>query len=565
MNRATRFALLAGGLSVVATWPWALLLADHTGQQVIDPDLQCGMWWPSQFADALVHLRYPFFDPDLLWPRGQDTTLLIWNFGAQLLFLPIHLLTAPVLGMNLASLATLVVNALACAWAGRRATRSDAGALAGLLVGATDAYAFAEGLNGRPEQALWAPNALYLGALAELHRAPGQRRWILAAGASLAAAGAVYWFYAYFLVLLTLGLAGARAMGRRLSLRGFLDLAAVGGVSAVLVLPFLAPVVLATLQGTEVFTAVKEQSEDAYTQQVMASILPGNLLWPLFPAREASRDVTLFLLPLLLYTVVHARGAAREVAGMGLAALLFALGPVVGTLAASAPGGAQMVAERTLKIGAGVLYLPGYLLNVVPGYERFWWPYRWLGVALPALAVAAAWVVSRSRHRVLLLGALAVGGVAQMALALRTTQRFAFPFALPPVLAAIAEAPNPAPILQLPRDGLMNSFIGYQAVHGQPIDGGVATNLVGSTNDDAPLLVRALGRATDDGAPPRATWTTEEAGGFHYVVLYAGGEAQGTRLEAQRVTAVLGAPFYDADGVTAWVVPGVGALPPGLP
>ena len=67
-------------------------------------------------------------------------------------------------------------------------------------------------------------------------------------------------------------------------------------------------------------------------------------------------------------------------------------------------------------------------------------------------------------------------------------------------------------------------------------------------------------------AEPRGTrtWTAEEAGGYHYVVLHDLGGHGGDASEGDSVTRVLGPPFYDKAGVTAWVVPGVGTVPPGL-
>jgi hypothetical protein len=53
------------------------------------------------------------------------------------------------------------------------------------------------------------------------------------------------------------------------------------------------------------------------------------------PAVEPTRHLSLLALPLLGWAATRARGPSRTVAMLGLAALVFAMGPVLGTYQAA--------------------------------------------------------------------------------------------------------------------------------------------------------------------------------------------------------------------------------------
>lgn len=521
--------LVAVVLAVGVTWPMPLHLGDRIATLPTDADVQAGLWWPSAFADSVLHGQDPFFRHELAWPVGQDTRLLLWNFLPQLLFLPIHALTDPVAGLNLANYATVVLNALAAGWAAGVVTKSRWGALAGVVVGATNIYAWAEGEHGRPEQALWAPIAVYLGALWD--------RRIKLAGVMLGLAGATYWFYAYFLVLLTLVWGAVRRDWRIIP---------IGALSALVALPFLGPVISAMLEARTSYEVVRDTSANVWDTQVHAALaLPMALIWPLERvARQPTLLVPLLVVPIALWR----RGPFGWIT---LATVLLACGPL-----------ALRSGPEPWRFGGGVVYLPQAAVDLLPGFSRFWWPYRWMGVAVPAFAIVVGQVVAERPRWFWPLTAL-LGFEAT--LLLRHTGPFDFPARPPAVIEQLARAPVPAPVLQLPASGVVNGLVGWQAFHGQPIDGGLALQL--------PALRRQLGipvsklqTALDlaggpDALPVPAVWSEADSGGFHYVVLYNVGKAGAYKRRAMQISSLLGEPFVADEQATGWAIPGISGAP----
>lgn len=530
MLRTTALRLVLALVALTAmTWPAALHLGTHINGVPVDADVQAGLWWPSAFADALFAGRDPFFVKDFAWPVGQDTRLLLWNFLPQLLFAPLHALTAPVLGLNLAGLATVVLNALATGWAAQKATGSRTGALAGVLVGATSVYGWAEGQHGRPEQALWAPIAVYFGAMVD-------RRWALA-GLALGLAGATYWFYAYFLVVGT----AVWALVRRD--RGVVTVA---GVSALVALPFLWPVLSGFVEAPTAFEVVRDSNPDVIATQSKAVLsLPGAFAWPLdVGIRQPSQLAPLLLVPLCLWR----RGVWGWIA---LAAALLACGPL-----------AVRSGAEPWRVGGMPLALPLRVVDLLPGFSRFWWPYRFLGVATPAFGLVAAHVVA---ERPRLLAPLGLWLVVEGALGIRHAGPVLQEVRVPAVVKALSHAPEPSPVLQLPTGKLVNSAVGWQAFHHQPIDGGLALQVdalrhrlgLGGSRLQA-MLDQAGG---PDAAPPPPAWTEALTGGFHYVVLYSIDNPRLYRRRVQQLSTLLGPPFLVDDDAAGWALPGVSEPP----
>lgn len=540
--------LLLGLLLVLAaTWPAVTVLGRASMTDLAEPDYQAGLWWPSAFTDALLAGRNPFRATELAWPHGQDVRLIGVAFGwfAQLLALPVHALTGPVLGMDLVTLATMLVNGLCCAWAGRASTGSPAGALAGLAVGATNAYAWVEGGFGRPEQAAWGPAALYLGAIVRLQAAPGERRtrWIGAAG--LALSGMIYPFYAYFLGLLSL--LAAPFLLRRGSLR---DLLFIGGVAAVAELLVISPILAQLVQDDRVFQAIATGSGDQHRAKMNASILASGFLGPFSWGRTyVAARAPLLLLPLVVAGLWKGPRGVKAVAFMALSAAVFAAGPVL----AGDGGGA-------LKIGGKVLQLPAMLLDGLPGYRRMWWPYRWLGVLTPAVALLAAWALARLRAgpvAVLVFSAWCVFEGAQTARSgLRPGEALFRPISPPPVFADLAAGP-PAPILMVPLSRMLNGMVGWQAFHRQPISSGLCWHMPGIRQHPPALLEREVERALLGEAVEPRRWSEPQAGGFHKVMLRKD-PAGMLPQEVERLSRLFGKPLYEDAELALWAVPGMG-------
>lgn len=527
--------------SVAATWPAAATWRTHSLVPVGWADVQAGMWWPRQVGDALLRGKNPFYAESLFWPVGQDVTRLVWNVLAELVLFPLWQLTTPLAALNLAAFLVSGINAAACAWAVRRLGGGAAAMWGAAVMAGGSHFAFIEMVNGRIEQAFWAPVALFLAELV----APDVRP--LRAGVWLGLAAAVYWFYGYFLLLVVLAWLALRHSRAALT-----TVVKLGAVSAATALPFLLPVLLNPSGRATAF-----MGGDTLASQSIASVaLPSGLWWPsgLVPA-FAAMSVPLFVLPFATYALVRGRGPLRGLGAVALAATILALGPFLAVDGGEPLGGAR-------------IWLPQAALNLLPGMSRFWWSYRWLTLAIPASIIGLAWVLRERRVVLALLAAASLaetasvirGGAPQVKLARQGVR-------LPPAMGLIADLPVEAPVIVLPQGGTEAIFIGWQAWFRQPVDIGLAQHLPGVIPSGTTDVMGSteLGKVlTDPTRPVPAAWTAEQTHGFAYVLLFFRDAAPGSprhdaytsQLEA-RLTAVLGAPFARNAVAAWWAIPGV--------
>lgn len=553
---------------VAATWPAAATWNTHTLVPLGYADVQAGLWWPRHVGDAVLAGRNPFLATEFFWPAGQDVTLLVWNVLAELLLFPLWRWFSPNAALNLAAFFVAGLNAAATAAAVRRllagsasvgapqaatsgaaaagAARGGAGPaawapeLAAAALAGASHFAFLEMVNGRIEQALWAPVVLVLAELV----APDPRAGRAAVWLGLAAA--VYWFYGYFLALALVGFFAARRTGAALRFA-----VATGAGSLLVASPFLAPVLLAASGGTPTRAAA-----DTLTSQAAASVsLPAGLLWPLGvqPAFGAMA-VPLLVLPFAVGAVWKGRGAVRGLGALALATVVLALGPYAVNAAGAPLGGVR-------------LWLPTAALDVLPGMARFWWCYRWLTLAIPAAIVG---IVLALRARPALLFAVVLFGLGETACVLRGGSPLPrLPrqgVRAPPALDQLAAAPDPSPVLVLPKGDVHAIFVGWQAWFRQPTDLGLGGHLPGVAPAGYAEAAAAttLGRAlADPSVPAPASWTAADTGGFRFVLLFYRDAAPGSRahdaetaaLEA-RLTTLFGRPAARNDVAAWWRIPG---------
>ncbi|MSQ03407.1 MAG: hypothetical protein EXR71_16210 [Myxococcales bacterium] len=512
-------AALVGLLAATAaTWPAAQSWSTHSLVPLGYADVQAGLWWPRQVGDALLAGRNPFLATGCFWPEGQDVTLLVWNVLAELLIWPLWQLVPPHAALNLAAFVAAGVNAVAGAAAARRLGASPSGTLAAAALAGGSHFAFVEMVNGRIEQAFWAPVALFLAELVARDRRP------IRAGVWLGIAAAVYWFYGYFLVLVTLTwLAVHRS-------RAAVEVVLRLGVTSLLVAgPFLAPVLWALADGSP-----RRAGEDTLRSQVAGSVpVPEGLFWPaggLEPA-FAAQAVPLLLVPVGVWGLTRGAGPCRWLGGIVLSAVLLSLGPT-------------LVGAHGAALGAPV-WLPQALLNVLPGMERFWWSYRWLTVAIPAFIL----VLTVGRVPRPLLALLVLGSLLETAALLRggTLNR-----PLPrqgvrplPEVAELRENPGELPVLVLPTGDVRAIHLGYTAWFDQPTNLGLGGHLPGVAPE-----------GYGGGLGP------EELGDFRYVLLFYRDARPGSRTPDaesgdldRRLRARLGAPVAHNDIAAWWRVP----------
>ena len=519
---------------VLATWPAVHLLSDHLLEPLYLPDVQGGMYWPWAFSRSLLSGEALYLRPELMWPVGQDVRLLIWNHGVQFLLFPLFAALDPIPATNLSALLIATINGLAGAWAGWCISGRRLGALIGLSVAVGSPYGFVEAGVGRPEQGLWAPLAVWMGALATLWRCPDDRRMAVIAGLSLAWAGAVYWFYAVFAVLL---LAVSLPLGRPTPTH-LRALVLAGGVSVVAVSPFLIPVLLSLLSSPEVLTGAVG-ANDTVAMQTRASILPVGFLGPLAVGEERSWRLPMLLVPVLLIGLIRGERGVRLVAGCGLLAAVFSAGPVL------LDGARQSTGTP----------LPGAGLNLLPGFERFWWPYRWQAAATAAVVVVLpALIRSRRMAVAVILFSLIEGTVILRDGGARAVMGRA---EVPALFVALGKLEGTHPILQLPGAWLRNSRVGWIPWHGQPIDGGMGSGMgLAPPQRDIPMLTMIDSASLDPDMRGPAVFTEEEAGGFHYVIFYNEGPSEQRGPMRRGLRRVLGAPFYGDSSMMVWAVPG---------
>jgi len=522
-------------VAVVVTWPAVLLGSDHLLEPLHLPDVQGGMYWPWAFAQSVLSGEPIYHRAELLWPAGQDVRLLIWNHGVQLLIFPLFALLDPILATNTAALLIATVNGIAGAWAGWSVSGRRLGALLGLVVAVASPYGFIEAGVGRPEQGLWAPLALWMGALARLWSQPDDRRTAVIAGVALALAGAVYWFYAIFSLLLLL-ICLPLARPSRAHLRA---LVLTGGIALLVVSPFLVPVALALLERPEIVSEAV-QANDTAAMQSRASLRPISYLGPLALGESRSWRLPMLLTPLLLVGMLRGARGVRMVAGAGVAAAVLCAGP-------------ELLDAARKPIGVP---LPGALLDVLPGFERFWWPYRWQAAVLAAATVVVPAVIrGRGLAAVVIVMSLIEGAVILRDGGQRSVMGRA---EVPALFRALGTLEGTHPILQLPGARLRNSRVGWIPWHGQPIDGGMGAGMQGADAPSEGALLRLIEEAARDPAVrgPEA-FTEAEAGGFHYVIFYQAGPAAERGPLKRGLRRVLGAPFYAGPSMMAWAVPGL--------
>ncbi len=557
--------LLGIALTVVVTWPAVLTLDSHTLHSLKDPDLQVCLWWSQAFEQSILSLQNPFFRDELVWPDGLDVRLMIWNVGIQLLFLPITAATSPLVGLNLTALCMVWLNGVSCAWAGWTLTRSRLASLAAMAVGCTAMYAFAEAAAGKGEQAFWAPAVLYLTALITLRKQPG-RRWALGlAAGSLAVAGACYWIYAYFLVLITVVAACVWLVSRQMSRRNALDLMWIGGLSALLASPFLLPIATALLQSDNMYDTTLHVVGTPDMQ------LRGSLGFPesyLGVFGRGSRDLgsrfPLLFVPVVAWALYKGRGWVRFAAVVAAVTAVLAAGPVL----VDSQGQPITVLGHSIPLPAVCLH------EALPGFQRMWWPYRWLGPSLAAFSLVVAWGVTQFRHRRIVVASLIGFMTLEGSLILHQGGGGWNPFMrtpIPDVLTALAEEPGQHPVWVLPTGDVINGGIGWQPFHQQPIDGAMlwhmGPQLRGEAYESRRHQVELLNHlAVPLGEPPLepGPWAEKRTGGFHYVLLES---IYGQPDAAEYWTILchaLGPPFYVGDQLSLWAVPGLVPVPSGF-
>lgn len=429
-----------------------LLLAPGLGPDKVPGegvDLSGTLWFYDWTRRCLTTFTSPNFTRDFFWPDGMDVLATTGdNLLDAILALPLRwLLGSPAyLGAFLA--VVLVGNGL-CAWSlALSLGASEATALAAGVLLTMHPYVIHEISQGRPTQALlWFP-ILAVQALISLVDEPRLRTTFLA-GLWLSLAGWTWWFHAHLLAacfgpaLLVLVL----DHGRRDSAAGWraiLALATAGCVALALV----APALMAVLD----HQAIPGVGLAAVGDPAAA---PFAAWWVLAPS-TSSLHLPVWRWAFLATAVLLSRRPLAWGVALGFGSLL-AAGPHLLLRASEVPNPAWALAGQ-----------------ILPFFERFWFPYR----TWSALAVLETVVVAEAADR--LLSRLPVGRApAALAAALVIAQAWT-PLTRPLPATSLSTptwvtrvAAEPGLVLDLPYL-CAGARVHLQSLHHQPLVGGMA-------------------------------------------------------------------------------------------
>jgi len=438
--------------------------------------------------------------------------------------------------------ALLLGNALAFRPLARARLGTGWASVGATLLWMTNPYVLFECMTGRFTQAmLWfLPGAVLAFLRAGERVGEGRAPWGQAALSGLLTAlqAYTYWFMGYFMALAFAWLAVVDLWRSRARRRLALAYALAGAICLVSVLPALVPMALRARAG-EVPGLVGGSGG------VLGN--PGKL------ANNVGADLHSYRLmettgqPMLgtwvwglgaLALLVWGRDRARWVGLAGLL-LLFALGPAV----------PDVFGHR--------LVMPHYLLayNLLPFFDRLWFPYRMLSVAMLGITMGLGTVLARLEGRLGRWGPAAIGALVLGNL-VEQNGNLAYPllhrdFTPPALYGWIGR--ETGGLIELPI-GLSRISVAWQAVHQQPTWGGMGENAKllwppGFEKQAKNSFIRMLSTATrDPGAAAELTVNerdriSEIERGFRWVVL----DRQLVDSEARRAERALGKEKVDAD------------------
>jgi len=556
--RAVGLASAALLLSIAASWPLAAAPGQWFASDPTMPDLNASMWLPSHILWAAAGETGLWQADELLWPSGQRIDLLIWNLGAQLLQLPLYAVLSPIAAYNTSLVAMGALNGLAGYVLGRQLGGPAAGGAAGAVL-LFSPYAWNELVQGRVEQGLLAGVALTVAALLSMRQQPSPRAAV-AAGLAWAATGLCYWFYAYFLLLLAVPL-GLLALARRQREQAR-DLLITGATAALVAAPFAVSLLLRAVQQQSVYSQSTADDVQPLVRSVIggASVAAGGLLWPL-RAPEFLRDA--IPITALMLVAAAVAGPIRRRAGWLLPVAVGGLLLAMGRLLMWAP-------SEPVLIGGMQLTMPfAGLQAALPGFERLWWPYRWLSFFYVGAAGCAAALVAAvpRRAKPVLAAALAAGLLGELRLTQAATRGGLIwdaptPASVPALFAEVAAAPEGTAVLLLPYQGMTSNRLLWQAYFRQPTSAGLGdaeAYLLSPEQrafvDQTPALrmLRALGRRPPSAPQQRVPYSGDlpaelRALGFGYVLLWTGSAPLSV------YDPLLGAPSYKDDTVVIWAI-----------
>ncbi len=460
------------------------------------------IWFYNWIRHTLLNGISPFWTAHQYFPEGLDILATTgFNFIDAYLSIPLQLLLGFPRYLPPFVLVIMVGNGLATRALLRSMGSSRVAALAGGLVFALHPYFIFEMNNGRFTQVLYWFWPL---ALRELYLMAEDRRWRRAvlAGVFLALQAWTYWFAGHFLFLV--GLPALLLVGKRMPSGWWKRLAVTGVVTIALVAPGVVAMLLKSSQGL-VPGLGGETEEMGFTSMRIMS----HSWWLLSPGSGPLK----LALPTLLGTLA--------VILLCRARLLLGLTAALVVLLAAGPH--QLLAGTMVR---SPLWLGAELL--LPGFDRFLYPYRLWSVMALVSAVALALLLDRIPGR----PAARAGLAALLLLAItwplhdELGQVMGDEAPIPAYVHAVRRAPGPVMDLPFPcaEEGLY-----HQILHGQPLVTGMGQalesmrppGLLIKFREDA-LMTHLLEAARGHRLPPHLNSSSRPRKEWRWVVLHLG-------------------------------------------
>ncbi|MFT5682200.1 MAG: hypothetical protein ACI8RZ_003118 [Myxococcota bacterium] len=450
------YALLAL-LATAPAWVSGGLLIGGGDQ----PDWTGTMWAYWWTGEALTGGHNPFAGDANFFPIGV-TAVAQYNLLDALLFWPLLVIFGPILGYNLAAIATLVSSAVGGQVLARRAGVSATAAIFSGAAVEVSSFMLLEVTRGRLSQALLVFWLLALAGILRIVDGEGGRWVAVGTGMLAAAASLTYWYYGLFLLFAALPLI--------VCIRRWKDvgrLVAAGAVCLAVTGPYVYSLITR-------YDALPGVTRKAATWMDYGSLARGEFglsmaisqsRWPWWPLSHApgEPDDTRLPIVLLVAAAVGVRAAGRRglvwlaVAGLGW---LLTLGPYL----KDAEGVPQRLALPYL-----------WLHDLLPSFDRLWWPQRLEILPLAALAVLAGLGLSQASGRVVAAAVVAL----MLDVGLRSGALPATAAPPRPVSSAIYDAID-GPVVTTPvlsEDELVRHVLWMQVHHRQPILGGLGEHL----------------------------------------------------------------------------------------
>ncbi|MDQ7824828.1 MAG: hypothetical protein RDV48_18665 [Candidatus Eremiobacteraeota bacterium] len=387
---------LVCALGVIA--PVLPVIRTHVvGELGLMQDLEGNLWVQWYVHKALSSGISPFYTALDYYPYGCNLLLLLGNMADAFLSLPFQLLFHRWAYFNVMCMAVIIANALSGYALGRTLLFSPAVSFICGLVGALNPYVLFEISHGRVAQSMIFPMMLYLLCALRFFRGTATRRDLFLAALSFVISCLFYWFYGFFLVMVTfLYLCWLLASKERGVLK---KAAALACLSALMLVPVILPY-WSAYKHSDSDTGIRFFTDFPPGDSVMNGAFEGNIKY-ILALSESLRNpfsmthfsspptmvLAIFFLPFA--ALLFMKGAPRFWGAVFLFFFLISLGPYM------------KVGDTFYVTALGSPVPLPYLLfyKYLPFFSRLYYPYRMESVMVLSMVIMTGYALSRFMKR----------------------------------------------------------------------------------------------------------------------------------------------------------------------